>query len=107
MMTRRIPAPPCIALAAALAVFLTTGAAIGQTAPPPATPPDSSGPQTSVPTPRADGQADVPGGSSLNGVVRPPVNGGSMAIIPPPQQGKTPIIMPPGTNRAQPNLVPK
>ncbi len=91
---------------AALTLLLTTGGAGAQTAQP-ARRPDGTGPQTAVPAPRTGEQADVPGGSSRNGVIRPPATGGAMAVIPPPQQGTMPVIRPPGTNGAQPSLVPK
>ena len=69
--------------------------------------PDSSGPQTAVPAPVPRGQADVPGGSSRNGVITPPTTGATMPVVRPPTPGRTPVIRPPGTTGGTPPVQPK
>ena len=82
--------------ASALLVLCAAGPAAAQgNTQAPRTTPDSSGPQTAVPTPAPAGGADVPGGSASNGVIRPPA-GGTMPVIPPPATGTTPVLRPPG-----------
>ena len=70
--------------------------------------PDSSGPQTAVPTPAPQGRADVPGGSAQNGVIKPPVGTTSaMPVIRPPATGTTPVLRPPGSTGSQAPVQPK
>ena len=73
-------------------------------------PPDASGPQTAVPPP-ATANADVPGGSASNGVIKPPATQGSMPVITPPATSNTPVLRPPGssgnTAPGQPKVQPK
>ncbi len=73
-------------------------------------PPDASGPQTVVPPP-APGNADVPGGSASNGVIKPPTTQGGMPVITPPATSNTPVLRPPGSDGnlapGQPKVQPK
>lgn len=87
--------------------LVTVGFVVGVPSDAQAAPPDSSGPQTSVPAPLPSGQADVPGGSARNGVIKPPPTGGTMPVVQPPTQGRTPVIKPPGNTQAAPPVQPK
>lgn len=70
--------------------------------------PDASGPQTVTPAPLPRGQADVPGGTSHDGVVEPPATtSGATPAIQPRQQGAMPVIPPPGTGGNQPDVQPR
>jgi len=70
--------------------------------------PDSSGPQSAVPTsPPGGGTADVPGGSARNGVVRPRSGDGATPVITPPIHSNMPILTPPGMSGQQTIVVPK
>ncbi len=70
--------------------------------------PDASGPQTTAPAPLPPGQADVPGGTSRDGVVEPPATtSGATRTIQPPQQGAMPVIPPPGTAGNRPDVRPE
>jgi hypothetical protein len=103
-----LPRFSALRFAAAGSAFLTllTGA-LAQTVP---TKPnrDSSGSQSATPAPLPAGQADVPGGTSRDGIVRPPVSSAVvMPTIKPEAGARTPIIAPPGTVRNRPDLLPK
>lgn len=65
------------------------------------------GSQQAVPAPLPPGSdADTPGGSARNGVIRPPATGDQAIRHTPPRTGMTPVIPPPGTN-GDGNTVPK
>jgi hypothetical protein len=69
---------------------------------------DASGPQTAMPAPVSKGQADVPGGSSRNGVITPPpTTSAGMPTIKPRTPGRMPVITPPGTGNNQSSVQPK
>ncbi|WP_158742023.1 hypothetical protein [Acidisphaera sp. L21] len=89
---RRTVRPTALILVAALAI---ASPALAQPAKPA---PDSSGPQTIVPAPRPNGQADTPGGSARNGIIQPPPTTGSMPVVQPPAHGAMPVIHPPGAS---------
>lgn len=86
---------------AVLAAVLAAGTAQAQPAS------GSSGPQTAVPGPAPSGQADVPGGSSRNGVITPPSTGGTMPVVHPPTATRMPILKPPGTTHGTRRVQPK
>ena len=92
-------------------IGLASFAAAGRGAAQPVRPlpnPDASGSQMAAPTPLPHGQADIPGGTSHNGIVKPPATAsGTASTIQPPQQGAMPVIPPPGTSGNQPNVQPK
>ena len=90
-----------------LAGFTAANPSIAQTSHPVPNP-DASGPQAAVPAPLPKGQADVPGGTSHDGVVQPPATTtGATPIIQPRQQGAMPVIPPPGSAGSQSNIQPK
>lgn len=102
---RRIPVLCCALIG--LASLAATSASSAQTGPAEQKP-DASGPQTGTPTPLPRGQSDIPGGTSHDGVVKPPATAsGAMSTIPPPQQGVMPVVPPPGTGGNQPDVQPK
>ncbi len=103
--------PLRFALLAGLACAgLTLGghAALSQTSTAtPVRPPDASGAQTAVPAPRANGNADTPGGSARNGIIQPPSMTGSTPVITPRTQGAMPVIPPTGTPGSNSGVIAK
>lgn len=94
-----------IASGFAAAILLPGAAAWSQSSTKPA--PDSSSPQMAVPAPHTGSQADTPGGSAKDGVIRPPSTGGVTPVIRPPANGTMPVIPPAGTPNNKSGVVPK
>jgi hypothetical protein len=70
-------------------------------------PADSSGPQTVVPAPLTSATPDVPGGSSHDGVIRPPPTADTKTVVHPALPGIMPVIPSPGTQDNAPLIQPK
>jgi hypothetical protein len=107
---RRRPPPPWF-FWLGLAGLLVAGAAaegqdVGQ--PPPRGQQQAPQAQTAVPPASAGRGRDMPGGSSTNGVIRPPEDIDPGITQQAPATGTTPVLPPPGQpGSGQPRVVPK